>query len=50
MLFENFMSNINLSSSKGDISKDDPFELSTNDPLKNISFSKLFIDVNIRND
>jgi hypothetical protein len=49
MLFENSMSNVNLNSGKGDISKDDPFEFSTSDPLENLSFSILLIDVNIGN-
>jgi hypothetical protein len=44
------MSNVNLSSSEVDISKEDPFEFSTNDPLENFSFSKLLIDVNIGKD
>ncbi len=50
MLFENSMSNVNLNSGKGDISKDDPFEFSTKNPLENLSFSKLLIDVNFGND
>ncbi len=49
MLFENYMSNVNLSSNKGDISKDDPFEFSTNDPLKSLSSSILLINVSIGN-
>jgi hypothetical protein len=44
------MSNVNLSLGEGDISKYDPFEFSINDPLKNLSFSRLLIGVNIEND
>jgi hypothetical protein len=50
MLFENSMSNVNLSLGEGDISKDDPFEFSINDPLEDLLFSRLLIDVNIGND
>lgn len=50
MLFENSMSNVNLSSNDGDISKDDPFEFSINDLLENLLFLKLLIDVSIGND
>jgi hypothetical protein len=59
ILFEYYMSNVSLSLDKGNTSKDDPLvsneeedqhdplEFPTNDPPKDLSFSKLLIDVNI---
>jgi hypothetical protein len=59
MLFEYYMFDVSLSLNEGDTSKDDPLvsneqedqhdplELPTNDPSKNLPFSKLLIDISI---
>ncbi len=59
ILFEYYMFDVNLNLDKGNTSKDDPLvsneredqhdplELPTDDPSKDLSFSKLLIDVSI---